>query len=645
MNLKSYLTLTRKHLAFFLSMFFAFQSFAQDTPKKLSAGVVLGVPVTFFSVKSAPVGLYTGSVRYSLNKALSVEAKLTAGTFYNNSTGNKAKTKLDGTASDVLTYRTPVYGFNVVGYYNFHNIFGLNKRPESKWLPFVNAGLGLNIYKPWVNYVNKTSFRATSFGKPFRDYQLGVGTRYFINSNLDLVGGIEYHIAETYYLDGLKEKVNPSLDQYMNLYVGVNVKFGAKPWNNLVDWSHKNIENPNESPKLYSNWALDGTVGIPYMFSPVGYNFTAMAGIGVRHSFNRAMGLQFNIATGKVAGDQETTGTPKRGTPANVKSFNTNLTQMSVRAYFNIFNLSVEPQVRSNWNHYAILGAGYTTAKGDATFQVGNPTNNRKLSSGLGVQTIVIGYEARKYMTHNIDLIGGIDFGYNQTKYFDQAYNKPTLNSHMYIHTGVTYKIGTSKDKEQIDWSYGNYNNFKDKKTTLEQVPVIEKPVSEAPKIDTSSMVAIPVEPTPAPVAAPVEPTPAPVAAPVEPTPAPVVSAPVVAAPVEPSPAPKAVQPTPSPKTVQPATPIQPGSVAPPPAKYNVIVACYSINKLSVAKAAQAKFAQQGYDPSIYRSTTNSKLVRMAVISTDDKNEALRTLRKARKEIDPQSWIYLYNKQ
>ncbi len=75
MNLKSYLTLTRKHLAFFLSMFFAFQSFAQDTPKKLSAGVVLGVPVTFFSVKYAPVGLYTGSVRYSLNKALSVEAK------------------------------------------------------------------------------------------------------------------------------------------------------------------------------------------------------------------------------------------------------------------------------------------------------------------------------------------------------------------------------------------------------------------------------------------------------------------------------------------------------------------------------------------------------------------------------------------
>jgi hypothetical protein len=645
MNLKSYLTFTRKHLAFFLSLFIAFQSFAQETPKKLSAGVVLGVPVTFFSVKSAPVGLYTGSVRYSLNKTISIEGKLTAGTFYNNSTGNKAKTTLNGTPSDVLTYRTPVYGFNVVGYYNLHNIFGLNKRPQSKWLPFANLGLGLNIYKPWVTYVNKKSSRASSFGKPFRDYQFGIGTRYYINSNLDLVGGIEYHIAETYYLDGLKEKVNPSLDQYMNFYAGINIKFGAKPWNNLVDWNHKNIENPNESPKLYSNWAIDGTIGVPFMFTPVGYNFTAMAGIGIRHSFNRAMGLQFNIAAGKVAGDQATTGTPKRGTPDNVKSFNTNLTQMSVRAYFNIFNLSVEPQVRSDWNHYVILGAGYTSAKGDATFQVGAPANNKKLSAGLGIQSIVFGYEARKYMTHNIDLIGGVDFGYNQTKYLDQGYNKPSLNSHIYIHTGVTYKIGTSKDKEHIDWSYGNYNNFKDKKTTIEQVPVIEKPITEEPKIDTSSMVAIPVEPTPATV----EPTPAPV---VEPTPAPVVSAPVVSEPVvsapstvvEPVPAPKAVQPTPAPKPLQPI-PSQPGEVAPPPAKYNVIVACYSIKRLSVAKAAQTKFAQQGYDPSLYRSSSKSKLVRMSVISTDDLNEALRTLRKARKEIDPQSWIYLYNKQ
>jgi hypothetical protein len=38
-------------------------------------------------------------------------------------------------------------------------------------------------------------------------------------------------------------------------------------------------------------------------------------------------------------------------------------------------------------------------------------------------------------------------------------------------------------------------------------------------------------------------------------------------------------------------------------------------------------------------------MLRMALISTDSKAEALEILRKARKDVDANSWIHLYNKQ
>jgi hypothetical protein len=386
---------------------------------------------------------------------------------------------------------------------------------------------------------------------------------------------------------------------------------------------------------VYSKWAVDGTIGIPYLFTPVGHNLTGMAGIGLRRSFTSSMGLQVNFVGGRVSGSQDVSGTPAAGSPEAVKEFSTRLRQFTARAYFNMRNLGGEPSNRREWNHYAILGAGYTKAIGNATFANGNSNTDAALSISPGIQTLVVGYEARKYLTHNFDLIAGLDFAYNQTKWLDQGGAKPSLNNNLYIHTGVTYKIGTNKDVEHIDWAYANYNNFKDKKTVLEQVPVIEKPVTQEPKIDTPAVVAAP-EPTPAPV--------------VEPAVAPVVAAPVVVA--EPTPAPKPVvtEPTPAPKpaptpVVAPAPYVATDDVTPPPSKYNVVVACYSVNKLNVARINQRVLAGKGFSPSIYRSSPSSKMLRMSVISTDDKGEALKTLRKARKEVAADSWLYIYNAQ
>lgn len=649
---------------------------AQTSSPRLSASAALGLPTTFFGVNSKLMGIYTGAVRYSFNKTWSLETRLTAHTFFNNATGNAKKSKLDGTASDVLSFRTPTYGLNAIVYYNLHTIFGLDKKPDARWLPFVSLGLGLNWYKPTVSFATGTGVNANSFGAPYRDYQLGLGSRYYLNHLIDLYAGAEYHYAQTYYLDGLKETSSPSLDTYLNFYAGMSVKLGAKKHANLIDWAHKNIEKEMDEPKDYSKWAVDATLGLPVLISPVGYNTTGMLGLGLRHSFNNFLSGQINFGYGNLAGSQESTGTPAVGSSEYVKSFTTTISQITGRLLVNIRSAVAEPSNRTKWNHYAVLGAGYTNASGDASFADGRTVSAGKLSMFPGIQTIVIGYQARKYLNPHFDLIGGLDFNYNGSKYLDQAYKNSSTDNHVYIHTGITYKIGTSKDREHIDWAYQNYNNYKNRKTVLQQVPVIERPAIEEPKIEV-----IPVEVAAKPAGEGSQST--------DTTAAQVVVSPSMpdsiqsaikaesvnpstetvpnAVPVtKPVPAPAT---TASPATVAPVSRVKPSSgkaseaaavteptrktkpyiatyeVAPPPAKYNVIVGCYSVNKLSVAKNTQDRLALKGYSPSIYRSSTNSKMLRLAVISTDDKAEARRVLRKARKEIEADAWLYLYNAQ
>lgn len=655
---------------------------AQGSAPRLSASVQLGLPVTYFSVPSKPVGIYTAALRYSYSRNWSFEARVTSNTFYNNATGHSAKTILDNTATDIASYRTPVYGFNAIAYYNLHKVLNLDSKPQNRFLPYLSLGAGINMYRPEVSYVNGTSSKAKTFGKPYRDFQLGLGTRYFINSNLDLFAGAEYHISETYYLDGFKELTNPSLDQYLNFYGGLSVKFGAKPWNNLIDWNHKNSVNPNEETKSYAKFALDAGIGLPYLFTSVGHKATGMYNLGLRYSFNRAIGLQVNFAQGKVAGEQKGNIAAADNTPESINSFTTGLSQFTLRAYFNVLNLLEEKVARPQWNHYLILGAGYLKATGDATLANGKSVTGRMLYKEPGIQNIVIGYEARKYYNSYFDLIAGLDFSYNQSKYLDQAGSKPNLNNHLYFHTGITYKIGATKEKEHIDWSYKNYNHYRNKKSIIEQELVLERPPA-APRIDTSRMVVNTI-PTPAPVD-PVKTEVAPniskenVIVPIIETPVPAVVEPiqkveapkeiVVAIPeeikksetvptVKPAEAPvlvapKVIKPV-APKVVENVVPkpviIDPSlsgntQLAPPKAKYNVVVACYSVNRIDAALAYQQILLSQGYKPVISKSNGRSKIVRMTILTTDNRKEALAASRKARRSIESQAWLYLYNKQ
>jgi regulator of replication initiation timing len=80
-----------------------------------------------------------------------------------------------------------------------------------------------------------------------------------------------------------------------------------------------------------------------------------------------------------------------------------------------------------------------------------------------------------------------------------------------------------------------------------------------------------------------------------------------------------------------------------PPHKYNVVVGCY--NSKRYAFIFRDRMRAQGYDAAIFRSSPNSTMLRVTILSTDDKAEAQRAVNKARKEIEPGSWMHIYNPQ
>jgi hypothetical protein len=79
-----------------------------------------------------------------------------------------------------------------------------------------------------------------------------------------------------------------------------------------------------------------------------------------------------------------------------------------------------------------------------------------------------------------------------------------------------------------------------------------------------------------------------------------------------------------------------------PPEKYNVVVGCYSSRRY--AFIFRDRMRSLGYSANIYRSSDDSRMLRVTILSTADNQEAREVVRMARQKIDPASWIHIYNK-
>ena len=587
---------------------------------KWSADLSMGIPVTFFSINSDLTGIYQAGLRYSFNKNWSVSGRFASKTFFAK-TGNAAGVvSADGIyEKDIISYRNAFYDINGYVQYNLGGLLGLNK-PTTKFLPYAIVGAGLQFWKLNTTYINGAQAAMKEFGdKPMRNYQFGLGLRYYLNPSIDLVVSSEFNYVETYWMDGAY--ADKKLDTYLNNSFGISYKIGAKSSKNLIDWEFKNTESEDAPKKDYARWSADLNLGLPIMFTPIGYSPTVMGGLAARYSFSNFFSLQGAYHYGQFSGSHDVANPPV-GTPLDasyIKDFSNSMNQLSVRGLFNLRRLNSEPENLNKWNYYAVVGAGYLFYNTEITYA--NNTKN-EIIYNKGTQNIVVGAQARKHLTSTWDFLAGVDFNYNQSKWLDGAANKDNLNHHLYINAGISYKFNTSNNRELIDWSSSSYKYSKaSKDVDVEKIPVIEKPaIVDVPKV--------------------VEQTPIDTVKAIIETPIPVVQ-PEVVIPVE-VPVTKV-----EPKVVAPIEPIileNKEAVTEPDGKYNVVVACYGLKHLDLAMKFRDTIRKKGFKSNVYRSI-GSKYYRVMTTSTDDKGSALQILKKSKAQIDSESWFYLYNKQ
>jgi chaperonin cofactor prefoldin len=81
-------------------------------------------------------------------------------------------------------------------------------------------------------------------------------------------------------------------------------------------------------------------------------------------------------------------------------------------------------------------------------------------------------------------------------------------------------------------------------------------------------------------------------------------------------------------------------NIVPPVARYNVVAGAYAGDKY--AYIFRDKMRAKGYDAAIFKSDVNSRILRVCIFTTEDKGEAISVMRKARREVDPKSWIHIY---
>jgi hypothetical protein len=634
-------------LAVFVGSVFS-QAPEAKTNTKLSIDLNYGIPVTFFSINSGLVAIYGVGARYSFSPTISVAAKYNSFAFVNNSTGNSFGSLSSNpiSSTDVIKYNNKFKSLNVFAQYNLHKLLGMDQL-TSRFIPYVSVGGGLLIANKFSSTLvdgNVYGDKNFKFSPMITNYQFGGGVRYYLNSFVDLTLSSEFNYVETYYLDGAYS--DKKLDSYLNTYLGVNFKIGAKKSHNLLDWSHK--DQPDEIREKYdfSKMSVDAHLGLPILFTGVGYSPSLGGGANFRYSLTRAFSLQANLGWYKYRGTQEVGNSISTGfyrEVGDIKHFNTLMTNFGIRTMFNINQIGEMPSEKRVWNHYISLGVGINNFNQD--LDLANGTTIENIKYRWKTSNAVVGYQARKYINSEFDFMAGLDFNYNQSFWLDGAPKDTKLDHSIYLFAGVSYKIGAKGGKELIDWTYSNYNWTQEKKSIpLSQVPIIDKPTieepaaPEAPKAPETPNAPEPVVETPKPA----EPVIVETTKPAEP---------VVVETPKPTPAPNS---TPAPKPVVKPVPAEPSTpspvyvasseIAPPPMKYNVIVACYSANKANIAQLAKANLEKKGYTPSLYQDP-NSRMLRMALISTDSKAEALEILRKARKVVDANSWIHLYNKQ
>lgn len=412
----------------------------------------------------------------------------------------------------------------------------------------------------------------------------------------------------------------------------------------------------------YSRFSLDLNAGIPYTFASINGSISTYGSAGLRYNVSKALSAQLQFSLGTLRGEQTVAGMSDPSEQvSNYTNFSNNFYAVSGRAALNLERVFKLRRIMPRINPYLTGGVGYMFPDIVAKRVDGY---ERKFSPSNGVKPFYmgsVGLTLKYYMSPALDFNIGADYYIGANAYLDGLGFDKEPDSYVGAFIGVAYKFASSKSRQHVEWfnvvvKERVRSRERKKKKHDDTIPVIaedklEKPDSviagEPVKADTALAVKEepPVVDEPAPA---VEKEPAVVKQPTttttpvktEPAPAGDKTPPVPAEAVKKEPAKETpvAQETSQNETIPALNTIN-GVVA-PPARYNVIVGAYAGPKY--AYIFRDKMRKKGYQAAIFKSDINSKILRVCIVTTESKAEAIRELKKARKTVDPGAWIHIY---
>ncbi len=285
----------------------------------------------------------------------------------------------------------------------------------------------------------------------------------------------------------------------------------------------------------------------------------------------------------------------------------------------NNFTSFFKPESETRLNLYGTVGAGFMYH--DIKYSY---VDNVKVDLAYSKPFFVykFGFQAKYYLNYAFDLNAGITYDRVDSYWLDGAPNDRGKNSILSGVAGISYKLFATKKRDLMDWNV----RHKEISVPVEKIPVIKKPVIKPeapialqPKIDTTRLSVV----------------------------VPKLKEEVTNVEIVDTPKVVAVAPVIVPAVVKKDTNTNLANTryefSEPDSVYNVVTSCYTIRNKYLAVKLRSKLIDLGYDAKVFRSK-GSRYYRVMAISTGNKKVALEVLEKCRNDIDPMSWIHVYNK-
>lgn len=404
-----------------------------------------------------------------------------------------------------------------------------------------------------------------------------------------------------------------------------------------------------------ARFAVEFNGGVPLLLGSLPASLSTYGGLGFRYNLTTAISFQASVNIGTMLGkqNQQIAAFPQPETVSNIKSYRTDFYSYSLRGQLNLDRvLGLRKYNAFNRiNPYIILGAGYTAPRGDGIVAERYFGTTKTYKDGFkDFYTVQGGLALRYYLNPALDLNLGCEFNYTQTYYLDGAFQDKKYDHYLLNYIGINYKIGASKKRQHIEWMNIRFIEKKprkprpDNETEPQPDPILaqqerERDSVNAAKAETAkdSILAAQTNGAKDSVMAATPDDSITAAADTAKREVKTVKDQATLTGGKPVGEPKRAQP----KATNGVAAASEGIVE-TPFKYNVVVGAYQKPKYAFIFRDQMR--KKGYEQaSIYRTGANSRMLRVVIISTDNKQEALKALRKARKEIDPAAWMQVIN--